>query len=79
MTELQKYQESAKNFVESHRDSEVRRMYGHHFRSYLAGCIHADHIGFQRALSQVETIIKTSPLGETEKFYLLEKIKLMKA
>lgn len=40
-----KYEEGAKNYVETHKDSEVRRMYGHHFRSFLAGAEHAHSEG----------------------------------
>ena len=30
-------EEAAKNYLDTHTDSEVRRMYGHHYRSFLAG------------------------------------------
>ncbi len=32
----------ADNYVSNHKDSEVRRMYGHHCRSYIAGYEEAD-------------------------------------
>lgn len=35
-------EEKADNYVSNHKDSEVRRMYGHHYRSYIAGYEEAD-------------------------------------
>jgi hypothetical protein len=75
MTEPQRkrYEEAAEKYVSNELNLSYF-MRTNAKNGYVAGCLNA-HV---RVLSQVETIIKTSPLGETEKFYLLEKIKLMK-
>jgi hypothetical protein len=35
--EEKKIKEAADKYVSNHQDSEVRRMYGHHYRSFMAG------------------------------------------
>lgn len=41
-TAEQKAKDAAHEYVTNHPDSEVRRMYGHHYRSFMDGYKHAE-------------------------------------
>jgi hypothetical protein len=62
MTEEKKVtpEEAAKQYVETHTDSEIRRMYGHHYRSFLAGTKYAD----KQKADLLEALKKLIPLAE---------------
>lgn len=69
-------EEKAENYVSNNTDSEVRRMHGHHFRSYLAG--------YNQALSDIEKLNKSDVSGQLPldfvKWYSgMDKDKILKA
>jgi hypothetical protein len=56
--EIKEIEARAKDYVENHPDVEVRRMYGHYFRVYVAGA------SFERIKAKAEVEELTSKLIE---------------